>query len=261
MNTESLDFSTMSYPDLVAFMQQENTPPGGSYALDYLIENSGITSSSHLLDLACSTGYSSRYCYEKVGSSAVGIDLSSSSVKVANATSSAMDATGNLHYQVADACALPFEKESFSHVLGGCNFGFIQDRRLALSECHRVLKPTGTLCISNFFFRNPPPEHILNSVEAALGWRPEPSWTYDYWKDFFVTGGFKLGSEFTYELFAENEEVLANRVMCYLTEENPSTKVIPTHQQKNLYNHFFEIRKSLNAQKDFQGVAFQIWHK
>ncbi|MGG7595937.1 class I SAM-dependent methyltransferase [Pseudomonas sp. WC1] len=261
MNTKRVDFSSMTYPDLVAFMQQENTPPGASHALDYLIEASTVTSGSYLLDLACSTGFSSRYCYEQVGSRAVGIDTSSAAVSVANEKTNELNATDKLQYLVADACALPFENESFTHVLGGCNFGFIQDRQRALSECHRVLKHTGILCISNFFFRLTPPEFILNAVEKALGWRPEPSWTYDYWKEFFTGHGFTLGSEFTYELFAESEDALAMRVRRYLCQENPGTRAMATDQQEALYSHFFEIRKSLNAQKDFQGVAFQTWHK
>lgn len=55
----------MNYPDFVALMQQDNTPPGAEYTIDYWIKHGCINKKSHLLDLACSTGFSSRECFKK----------------------------------------------------------------------------------------------------------------------------------------------------------------------------------------------------
>ena len=50
----------MAYPDFVAFIDQDNTPPGGEATVAWWIERAGIDADSHVLDLACNTGFSSR---------------------------------------------------------------------------------------------------------------------------------------------------------------------------------------------------------
>lgn len=76
---------------------------------------------------------------QKEGASAEGIDISESAVMVANEKAKKLKANNLLKYYVADACDLPFEDNSFTHVLGGCNFAFIQNRLIALNETHRCL--------------------------------------------------------------------------------------------------------------------------
>jgi len=261
INTDkSSPFQGMSYPDLVAYMKQENTPPGAGFTLDYWIENAFIDGSSFLLDLACSTGFSSRYCYDKVGATAEGVDLSHKAVEVANEKAKVVGASRNA-YKVGDACQLPYADHTFTHVLGGCNFAFIQDREKGILECKRVLKDNGILCVSNYFYFETPPVDVIDAVERSLGWRPDPSWDYDYWNNFYQRAGFVLGSEMKFGLEVKSESELFDSICSYIRDENECTSQLDASLQEPLIKHFYEVRKSLNEQRNYQGVAIQLWHK
>ncbi|WP_273754834.1 class I SAM-dependent methyltransferase [Bartonella sp. MM73XJBT.G] len=105
------------YLDFVALMKQDNTLLSGNYTVDYEIEHAGIHRDSVLLDLAGSTGYSSRYCFEKTGSSAEGIDISEVAIIIARELAAKLAADSRLRYQASDACSLPFYAETFMYLV------------------------------------------------------------------------------------------------------------------------------------------------
>ncbi|MEQ9910122.1 class I SAM-dependent methyltransferase [Pectobacterium odoriferum] len=257
----SENIKSMNYPDFVALMKQDNTPPGSAYTLDYWIEHGGITNTSFLLDLACSTGYSSRYCHEKVKSRAEGIDISDLAIKNAQEKALLLCADKSLHYQVADACNLPFESSLFTHVLGGCNFAFIQNRQAALDDVIRVMKKGGIICTSNFYYRKKPSQNIIDDVYNAIGFRPDPAWSLQYWTDFFDCGELTLIHEKNHELNAQSTSVLRESILDYIRNGNTFTCSLDTKTQNAFYERFLSIREPLNAQRDYQGVTIQLWRK
>lgn len=252
---------SMNYPDFVALMKQDNTPPGSAYTVDYWIEHANISDCSVLLDLACSTGYSSRYCFSKTGSSAEGIDISEVAINTAREKAAALGAEDKLRYQVSDACSLPFGDDTFTHILGGCNFAFIQDREKALTEVFRVLKPQGIICTSNFYYRKTPGEEIINGVYNAIGFRPDPEWTLQYWQDFFASAGLELYHEKNHELSSQPGDELKKNLLSYITAENEYTRQLDETTQNAFYERFLAIREPLNDQRDYQGVTIQLWRK
>jgi SAM-dependent methyltransferase len=249
-----------SYPDLVAFMQQDNAPPGGQYTLEYWIDKGNIKAESVLLDLACSTGFSSRYCYERLKARAEGIDVSALAISTATQKASELN-TQNLNYQVADACALPFADESFTHVLGGCNFAFIEQRGIALTEVMRVLKREGTICTANYFYRIPPPTGIVEGVYDAIGFRPNPTWGLEFWNKFYNSADLQLEHEVIHHLESQDDDALFFSIEKYISDENKFTSNLDIKSKGILLERFLGIRRQLNAQRDYQGVALQIWRK
>ncbi|WP_405364536.1 methyltransferase domain-containing protein [Kitasatospora sp. NBC_00039] len=176
------------YPDFVAFLGQHNTPPGAFRTIDEWVRLASVERDSRILDLACTTGYSGRNAHELTGAAVHGIDISADAVEQAR-----VYAAGNrrLTYEVADAAELPLPDDHFSHVLGGCNFGFIQERDRALDEVHRVLQPGGLLCTATFYYRQRPPESLLDQVAHAIGVRPDGARDREFWDGFF-SKKFKL---------------------------------------------------------------------
>jgi ubiquinone/menaquinone biosynthesis C-methylase UbiE len=57
----------------------------------------------------------------------------------------------NVRLVAADACALPFPPDSFDVVYLVEALGEIPDQHKALGEAKRVLKPGGTLAVTEFF--------------------------------------------------------------------------------------------------------------
>jgi len=58
--------------------------------------------------------------------------------------------SGNITWQVADACELPFDDNSFDAII--CQFGvmFFPDKQKAMSEAYRVLKPGGQIVFNTW---------------------------------------------------------------------------------------------------------------
>ena len=104
----------------------------------------------HVLDVACGTGVLTRLVAISIGprGRVVGLDLNPEMLAVARKiTNSPFDAT-TIEWREGDACAIPFEDETFDIVF--CEFGLmsITDRVAALKETRRVLRPGGRLTIS-----------------------------------------------------------------------------------------------------------------
>lgn len=89
-----------------------------------------------LLDVGCGTGRS-RQIYRRGAEPYVGIDLSLTSLQRARARTHCSD------WLAADGCHLPFADASFSVVAFSSVLHHVPDRRAALEEALRVLRPGG----------------------------------------------------------------------------------------------------------------------
>lgn len=110
----------------------DNTPPGGNVTLEIWIKNSEINKESYLLDLACSTGFSSRNISLKAECRADGIDISPPSIESANALALKNGIGARVKFSVANAESNPFSDNTFTHITAGCCFGFISSKETAL---------------------------------------------------------------------------------------------------------------------------------
>ena len=213
------------------------------------------------MDLACSTGFSSRYCFQQTGCSATGIDISESSIEIALEKTTELKATTQLEFLVADACKLPFKEAAFTHILAGCNFAFIQHRDAALRESVRVLSSNGIICSSNFFYRKTPPKKLIDSVGRSLGFKPAAHWNSNFWTAFFKSEKVELITEKNHDLHRVSDDELYHSMKQYIFSSNAFTSTLPPETKQEILSHFFEIRKPLNIQRDYQGVSLQLWRK
>jgi ubiquinone/menaquinone biosynthesis C-methylase UbiE len=113
-----------------------------------VIESANPQPGERVLDVACGTGIVARSIAPRVGSrgTVTGLDLNPDMIDVARA---AADTEGlAIEWRASPAERLPFPDGSFDLVL--CQFGlmFFRDRRAALSEMHRVLRPHGRAVLS-----------------------------------------------------------------------------------------------------------------
>ncbi|NET10332.1 MAG: methyltransferase domain-containing protein, partial [Symploca sp. SIO2B6] len=109
--------------------------------------NSSLT----LLDVGCGIGGSSLYLAQKLGAIATGITLSP--VQANRAAERAQAAQINAQFQVADALAMPFDDNQFDLVWTLESGEHMPDKTTFLQECHRVLKPGGTLIMATWCHR------------------------------------------------------------------------------------------------------------
>ncbi len=108
-----------------------------------MLQRSGITARSKVLDLGCGNGNTAIWLAQQTGCEVIGIDLSQ--VRIENARNTAKEyPTLNISFQKASATNLPFDKEEFTHVWSQATLYHVHERMTALKEIHRVLAEGGT---------------------------------------------------------------------------------------------------------------------
>jgi SAM-dependent methyltransferase len=111
---------------------------------DRVADAAGVRPGHRVLDVACGTGALTRVVAARVGpgGAAIGLDINDGMLAVARRRAPHVD------WRAGRAEALPFEKESFDAVVSQFGLMFFEDRRAALAEMTRVLRPGGRLAVA-----------------------------------------------------------------------------------------------------------------
>jgi SAM-dependent methyltransferase len=142
------------YPEFVGLINQTNVPPGAHATCAQWRVFSGLTATSALLEVACSTGFNSRELVRTSQCEGVGFDLSAPAIAAANRNIEAYRPGIRLHYQVADGGEFQPGRR-FSHVVVGASLGFFPDPELMLRRCVDWLEDGGYLLAAEFVADKP----------------------------------------------------------------------------------------------------------
>lgn len=109
-----------------------------------LADAARIQPGQRVLDVACGTGVLARAVAERVGPAGevIGLDINEGMLAVARRLAP------QIEWRSGPAEALPFEDNSFDAVVSQFALMFFEDRRAALAEMWRVLRPGGHLAIA-----------------------------------------------------------------------------------------------------------------
>ena len=108
-----------------------------------VIEAAGIQSGHRVVDVACGTGVLARAVAERVGpaGTTVGVDNNEGMLAIAR------EKAPEIEWYLAPAESLPLDDDSFDCVVSQFGLMYFEDRRGALVEMMRVLRPGGTLVV------------------------------------------------------------------------------------------------------------------
>src|SRR3990167_2372137 len=137
----------LSYIDFVGFVNQWNVLPGAHSTLSKWVVYSKIDKNSHLLEVACTTGFSSRELALFSDCSGEGFDLSERSIKMAIYNKKQYAPNINFSYSVADGYRYKFDK-LFTHIIVGASLGFFPDPAKMLDRCISMLEDGGYILAS-----------------------------------------------------------------------------------------------------------------
>lgn len=139
--------AALSDPDAVS--AYDELPFWSSLAGNLLLLHVPMRPAARVLDVGCGTGFPLLELAQRFGpaSHVTGIDIWDQALDRAREKARTVGVT-NIDIRRADAAAMPFEERAFDLVVSNLVVNNFRDPALALSECRRVLSPTGTIALT-----------------------------------------------------------------------------------------------------------------
>ena len=153
---------------IVEYLLGQSFHPGGSKLTRQLASTALVSPNSRVLDVACGIGNTARILAADYAASVTGCDLSSQNVQRATTASKEAGFAGRTAFVQSRAEQLAFDTQSFDVALCECSLCLLENPGNALSEVFRVLKPGGTIGVSDFFLNAPVPDILEGPLGEAL---------------------------------------------------------------------------------------------
>lgn len=147
-------------PDVRAITGQ-TIRPGGLELTERAARFCGLGVGERVLDVGCGAGATAAFLQERFQTAAVGIDPSALLLMDARKDHAALPLVRG------DGTSLPLAGECFGAVFCECVLSLVADRRKALAECHRVLRPGGHLVIADLYWRSEGLSDMAASPESS----------------------------------------------------------------------------------------------
>lgn len=123
--------------------------PGGAATTRRSLELIELRPGERLLDVGSGAGASAQLAAREFGCQVSGVDYGAEAVRGALHAADAAGLRDQVGFVVGEAGALPFGDEEFDAVLCECSLSTFPDKRRAVSEMRRVLRPGGRVAISD----------------------------------------------------------------------------------------------------------------
>lgn len=240
--------NSISYTDFVGLVNQWNVPPGSHATLSKWRVFSQLDSNSRLLEIACTTGFSSRELVLQSGCKGEGIDISEKSVAGANYNKERYAPSVDLSYRVADGYGFTSENK-FSHIVVGAALGFFPDPKKMLDHCVGLLKDGGYVLASPFYVVETIPSDLVERAQSVFGITPTQvpyKEIMRHYKDLEVI------YEDRNELIQETEEELENYCTSTINRAVEMLDVANGAIKDAMYERLYRIKEMSNDLRPYQ---------
>ncbi len=236
------DVRNASYTDFVAMVNQTNVPPGSYVTLSAWAAFGRIDASSSVLEVACTTGFSSRELARLTGCSAVGFDLSDDSVRIARYNHQDCDPGLRLEYFTADGTTAE-PKGPFTHVVLGAALGFFPEPADMARRLSGFLTDGGLLLASPFWADRPlPPE--VETVRREVFGITSPMETYK--EAMALYRGFDVMYESRHEPVQETDEEIAHYCASTVDRACAQSGIWDAEVRRAMVERLTEVRQASN---------------
>jgi arsenite methyltransferase len=142
--------------------------PGGEDSTRRALELIGLGRGERLLDVASGSGTSALLAAREFGARVTGIDYGEQAVRGATAAARAERLDSRVQFARGDAEALAPPDDSFDAALCECSLCTFPDKRRAVAEIARVLRPGGRLAIADVVVdHNLLPDELLGPMASV----------------------------------------------------------------------------------------------
>jgi ubiquinone/menaquinone biosynthesis C-methylase UbiE len=138
------DLNNLTPQDLSAIDQLHT---GGAKATLNLLKDVSFNEKSTLLDAGCGIGGTSRLLAAQLNCNVIGVDLADQFIEAGRFLTQATGLADKVNLQQGSILNLPFDEDHFDGIICQHVLMNIKDKRVALKEFYRVLKPRGKLIL------------------------------------------------------------------------------------------------------------------
>jgi SAM-dependent methyltransferase len=150
--------------DAVRWLLGEELHPGGERTTLRLAELAGIEPGERVVDVAAGPGASARLLARTYGVQVVGVELAAATVERARRAT----ADERVRFACGDAEALPLRDGTFDVAISECSLCTFPDKRAAVAEMARVVRPGGRIAIADMTADAGSLPERLHSAAAAV---------------------------------------------------------------------------------------------
>jgi ubiquinone/menaquinone biosynthesis C-methylase UbiE len=178
---------------------------GGIRATDALAALCHISEVSYVLDVGCGVGVTPCYLAGRYGCRVVGVDILPRMVDKSRERAKKLGLEDKAEFRVADAQDLPFEDNLFDAVITESVTSFPADKRRAVQEYARVIKPGGYVGLNeSTWLKYPPTPEMIDWVSQDIGATVEPLQS-NQWLDLLKAAGLTEIIEKVHEINVRDE--------------------------------------------------------
>ena len=188
---------TKDYVKLIARLNEGNPSPGGLGNLRAVLSTIPKQGINDILEIGVNTGISTIALGELFPEKRiVGIDIEpemvdASKSNISSATSDGLILSKSIEIRVGDVEKLEFPNNSIDLIVSGGTLSFINDRKKAMQEIYRVLKPNGFFISLEYGYETLPSAEISSPVSEILGFDVTET-TVQYWTNLHLSENFSL---------------------------------------------------------------------
>lgn len=239
----------MSYTDFVGIINQWNVLPGAYVTLSKWKMYGHVNEHSRILELACTSGFSSRELALLSGCSAVGIDISKPSVEMAQFNKERYAPHTAVDYIHADG--MSYEPEAnFSHVVVGAALKFFPDQQKIIERIiSTYLSDGGLLLASPFYITKDVPENLVEKAKKVFGITITTEGYHEVMRNY---RGFEVLYEDRCAIFQETDDELKHYCDSTIARACAIRNVTDLETKKAMYDRLMEIKNMSNDLRPYQ---------
>ena len=244
----------LSYTDFVGFVNQWNVLPGSYSTLSKWAVYSQMNKHSRLLEVACTTGFSSRELATLTGCSGEGFDLSNSSVEMANYNKKRYAPEINFPYQVADGYHYK-PRGRFTHIAVGASLKFFPDPEKMVSKCISLLEDGGYILAAPFYVVRTIPSNLIKRAQKVFGITP----TNVFYKEIMqLYNKFEIVYEDRNELIQETKDELEYYCRSTIDRACEIRNIKNKKVYKAMFERLFEVKEMSNDLRPYQRYSVLV---
>lgn len=245
----------MSYTEFVAYVDQWNVPPGSLDTINQWAVFGHVDESSKILEVACTTGLSSREIARITGCASKGIDICPYSVDAAQYNAARYGKGMNLDYECADAAEYETD-EKFTHVIIGAGLGFFKEPRKMLDRIPRFFNRSGYLLASPYYSCGEMPEKVKEDCKKIIGITPT-TMNYDVMRNAYAN--YEIAYEKRCSIVIETEEQMKKYAYDTVKRGCEIRGISSEEVFDCMYNRLYSIKKVSNEMHKYQAYSVMVF--